>query len=663
MLERLGHHRIGSLAKYECLFLLGRPGAGKTAEIERIKLGQVSGFSDEHCMVIPCKEMNGPDVDRELDRNPAWRDACRQAKPAQGTRAAILTRLVFGTVWQLGSGHAEALDYAYNASSEMRALLPETDGGSMFKTISRLRAETEANRRRQMEEFEAQLPRRPRYDHAAHFAQALSRCRAGHAEEWVDLCIALTQPRSEHDTSVYFQQPDVRQLPGWQAASDELRAELTQFARRFLLEVQIPEPPPNRVPDAFFGLAFALSLFVDKMYDDPDLRAAIKPIWIQALLRRGDSHDGFLATSLCALILAAPAIATDGFEMEFQSCWRVDGLIHGSLISLTWSPQAEEAISRVLASSPLQPATYDSGLTLLAQHNRLPAERIARRRLTEYANQFGSPGRRSAIAACLFTVGNLWEEAWPRFVENLADARELLLQYRHWLDLPEPAEKLSERPAAFVIALYRVMMELFPPRNLPWLAGPRDLEPIDQVYHLQGRLRENLEERGAYTALKLIYEQNELVREAGWLAHSLERAKTYAHAQRRHAPNATQFIQFLATEGGTFVRDDATLQNAVMSSLHRFEQQLHPLVITALWEDAKPRKEELLQIEITRHLESEFENKEVVVNMEVEVERKQGVDILVEAPPYCAALYRRRAPWLFAFCHKSCNSHQPREFR
>ena len=143
-----------------------------------------------------------------------------------------------------------------------------------------------------------------------------------------------------------------------------------------------------------------------------------------------------------------------------------------------------------------------------------------------------------------------------------------------------------------------------------------------------------MERRGAYQELKSIFDSYAELDQQWWVGRSLERAKTNAHAQRRVPPNAVEFIRFLITEGGTFVRDNDTLQNAVVASLRRFEKQLHPLVITSLWEAMRPRNEGSLQIEMTRHLKSDFEKRNIVVNMEVKVEGKQGVDILVEAVPY-----------------------------
>ena len=81
-LARYGLYHLGLLAKHECLVLLGRPGAGKTSEVERIASGQVEGFADEYCVSVSCREINA-DVDHEIDRIPEWRGSSQQTKPVR----------------------------------------------------------------------------------------------------------------------------------------------------------------------------------------------------------------------------------------------------------------------------------------------------------------------------------------------------------------------------------------------------------------------------------------------------------------------------------------------------------------------------------------------------------------------------------------------------
>ena len=79
-LAHFGFYPIDSLARHECLFLLGRPGAGKSAEIERIERGEFASFGDEWIVLIRCKEA-GLDLYPEIIRDPKWLAGLQQPKP------------------------------------------------------------------------------------------------------------------------------------------------------------------------------------------------------------------------------------------------------------------------------------------------------------------------------------------------------------------------------------------------------------------------------------------------------------------------------------------------------------------------------------------------------------------------------------------------------
>ena len=81
-LAKLGLHRIDALAEHECLFLLGRPGAGKTSEIQRLQSGRAGEFSDEYLVVMSCKDITGS-VDAAVERDRGWRVASTQTKPVR----------------------------------------------------------------------------------------------------------------------------------------------------------------------------------------------------------------------------------------------------------------------------------------------------------------------------------------------------------------------------------------------------------------------------------------------------------------------------------------------------------------------------------------------------------------------------------------------------
>jgi len=560
-----------------------------------------------------------------------------QLTAARGNAASALAKFAAGLVWQFDDILREPLERAYAHSPEFRALLPKADEAGIFATLKRLRSESDERHRFRLEELRAKREH-PEFSHAEFLAAALARCSAGKFNAWTDVCFGLSQPKSEQDGSEFFRKTDPRQLPGWIAVSDELRTEMTEFARQFLLHVEVQMPEAKTIPARFFGLAYALSLHADRLGGDAELRAAIRPIWPLALLRHCGSEDGPLAVPLAALTATAPAVVAEACRHEFRERWERNESIFGQLLPAAWCAETENALAEVLSSAPLQPETYMCGLDMLAGHNVGLARPLAEQRLTEHVAQpDDSAARRAVIAACLFVMHDLWEKAWPHLLADRNVTRPLLLEYSRWLGYSEGGQRLADLPDGLIAALYTLMIEVFPASEAPHHEGGYTPGSIDHAYDLRGQLQRSLEARGAHAELSAVYQRCAETREAWWPKPSIDRAQSIAHASHREPPTPGEFIRYLATQGGTFVSDNDSLQRAVLASLRRFERNLSPNGFIAIWEKGQPRSEEALQVTINEHLRREFEERRIVVNMETKVLRERS-DIRVQAGPHVVTL-------------------------
>ena len=555
---------------------------------------------------------------------------------AKGTAALVLGKFAACLAWQFDETLRDPLERAYAVSPAFRSHLPAADDAGIFATLQRLRAESEATHQARLEERRAKR-NRTNFSHAEFLADALARCRVGQFNAWTDVCFGLSQPKSEQDGSEFFRNTDPRQLAGWIAASDELQAEMTEFARQFLLHGETPMPETNSI-SVEFGLTYALSLHASRLGEDAELRAAIRPVWALALLNHCGSEDGPLAVPLAALTATAPAVVADACRHTFRERWERNEPLFGQLLPAAWCAETESALAEVLASAPLQPETYMSGLDMLAGHNVGLAKQLAAQRLAGHVAQpDDSAARRAAIAACLFVLHDLWEKAWPHLLSDRGAARQLLLEYNSWLDYHNREQRIVKMPDELIAALYGLLIEAFPLEESPRHEGPHRVGPLDAADRLRGHLQRVLEARGAHGKLSAIYQRCDETREAWWPRSSIARAQNIAHVSRREPPSAAQFVRFLATEGGTFVSDNDSLQRAVLASLGRFEQSLKPDGLLSIWENGEPRSEEVLQVEIARHLRREFEERRIVVNMETKVLRERS-DIRVEAGPHVVTL-------------------------
>ena len=291
-----------------------------------------------------------------------------QVADAKGSVADLLATVASAFAWQIDIEHKESLERAYAASAELRALLPPAEGTGIFDALRRLRAEAQEKQRRRMEEF-ASKRGHDSFDNEQRFVQALAACREGRLEAWTSLCLALSQPKTRHDDSAFFQTADVRELTGWVAASDELRTEIVRFAREFLLRVAVAVAEPRQIPADYFGLVYALSLHADRLANDPELLSAVRPVWILALLRHCTPESKSVQQTLASLTSLAPAIVADAYKHELRERWDRNELIFDGLLSFAWTPGTEAVLAETLQATPLQPQSYTSGLQLLVRQN------------------------------------------------------------------------------------------------------------------------------------------------------------------------------------------------------------------------------------------------------------------------------------------------------
>ena len=263
---------------------------------------------------------------------------------------------------------------------------------------------------------------------------------------------------------------------------------------------------------------------------------------------------------------------------------------------------------------------------------------LAEQRLREYENETDSAARRASLAACLFIITDLWAKAWPLLISDHLISRQFLLEYCSWSRYHEEDVRISSMPDPLVVALFELSLACFPLKDAPRLEGGRTLDAVDNAYDFQRKLQSNLESRGLHSELDIIYKNNLELQKAWWTGSSVDRAKIVAHGSRWTPPDSVEFVRFLATKGGTFVRDNDSLQRAILASLRRFEKDLHPNHILRLWDKQQPRTEDAFQVEIADHLATDLNNSVVNVNMETKVENRERADIRVQAGAFSVTL-------------------------
>jgi len=553
---------------------------------------------------------------------------------AQPERACA--RMAARFVWRHLDQDCDALERAYRSSAELRALLPPAGPDGICATLRQQQKGARARWEWQQAKLETRTRERPGYDHAKEFAKAIKNYGKGDAKAWLALTVALSRPPRPGDLSDFFNLADITSLPAWAEAPKELRAELRKAARQYLLAGEIELPGPRQISIEMIAHNLALALHREALSTDMELRDALRPSWVQSILRSPSPRDDPLPEVLLRLNEINPTIVANGILAELTHDWNENQSLWGGLISGVWSSALRDRFVELLHRAPIQPNAYVSGLEILSDQDEDAAQSCARDRLHEYLPLPDSPARRAAIAACLFLVPELWQHAWPAFIAARASAEQLLLEYSTWLSFRENETLLEAASTELLTSLFELLVELFPysDRGTRWQGGSPSGR--DHAHDLRDRCQSVLERRGQDAVLRRIYQRHQELSYRPWTLHSIERARTSRRTSVWRPPDVSAFVKFLANEGGTFVDDEESLQRAILQSLQRFEEQLYPSRIWRIWDERKtykPRTEEILQIEIDEHLRAELGR--VVINMETKVQRRDRADIRVEAFPRC----------------------------
>jgi hypothetical protein len=253
-----------------------------------------------------------------------------------GVAEELIARLVQGDIRNrtLRESNRAALQTAFAASAELRALLPAAPSGDIHAALDALEQEHERTRAAQMAKLaQGEIKKRPSYNAEMNLLAAIDGCARGEMESWplVLYAAGMFDPRNQ-DTQVWFAtQPD--ELPGWKTIPEDARAAVARAARDFLLHHAPELPDSNKQHLNVEAIRHALCLLRHQLAIDSELRAAFRPEWPEIILRALYPLKPPLPEVLAILhqINAPATLACVRAKLEADwartsTCWRITSI-------------------------------------------------------------------------------------------------------------------------------------------------------------------------------------------------------------------------------------------------------------------------------------------------------------------------------------------------
>lgn len=527
-----------------------------------------------------------------------------------GDEAKLAARLI---AWRahnrsLREDNLTALNVAYAASPDLRALLPPSPDGDIHAAMSRIEDENERRWAAESANVKRRMKKEQKYDVVAEFARALDGVVKGDARWWPWLIEAASEPEPHGSVRVWeLSQPE--ELPGWKNIPADAAASVRKAARDYLIHHPTELAARKQSHLGMEATRHALCFLRDELRNDPELRAAFRREWVCILLRHLHPDRAPLPEVLATLHEIDPRSLLDCIREQLNYEWDEKGWIHADHLDALF-PAVKDTFIEVLSRSPLQPEPYRTGICWLMRHDRAAAAELALRRCDEHAQLPSSDARCVAIGTALLAFPEHWQRVWPYIAADSAEGLKCLAWVAGASERNGWQNKLfgdEAKHADFIAMLYGWLLKFLPPE--PERRGTYTPTGIDDCRDLERRCHQTLREAGLDGHLSRAFTFAG-VGDRVWTRSAVKKAEHNAHAQKWQPWQPAHFIEWLATDGGTRITDDATLHRAVAASLRRFEQAWKDNKVqhVCLWNlDAKiPRREKFLSDALKLHLQHDL---------------------------------------------------------
>ena len=475
---------------------------------------------------------------------------------------------------------------------------------------------------------------------------ALRLSEAGDVDAWLSLLSEMSVVEGGLHY-MHLSDMEVQKLPGWLAASDEMKARMVAAAKVFLAQTTFRNLawfPSNKIPNGVFAAVNAIVFLneVDRAYLEMQ-DAAFWAQWIPSLI--GDSRAQYEKNAAIATVLRMAAVAApEPMNARLLEQLDFDSQEHRyffgkALIEAAYSESLARELLKKLQRNDLTPGVQGDLLYWLIDRKFPGAEEWSEQTLA--SNHNGE--RERALAKALVTAADDagWGTIWPMIQSDGPFGRALL----------EDISYAQAHRASFTAALsdahlgdlFIWLLEQYPPDDR-MVSGA--MGPMDTIRFLREGVLEQLKRRSTFEACDALARAELHLPQHRWLRYHFAAAEVMACSFTWKAQAPRDIIAIAANAQLRFVESGAQLLTLILESLGRLQAKLHGdlAAVGDLWnsrgKDWWPKEEEDISDYVARHLREDLADRNIIVNREVQIRRGrrgempgQNTDIHVDATP------------------------------
>lgn len=468
---------------------------------------------------------------------------------------------------------------------------------------------------------------------------ALVALEAGNLKSWTNLANEMTL----EDNSRHYSFPHkLYTSPGWLSASPDVRQRILSAALDYVLKATpIAQDMLERSEhnSAEFAPAFALELLAK---ESPKSLAILTSerwaIWSEVLLAYLFNDSKLRETLYCMAHKNAPETFLAGIIKVIDRRIRNDiGVYNLSDFDCVWNPALASVLIEKFEDPNVPLQSQNTILEYLLKHNEPTVLQHAMARLEQPTDS----AQLKATAICLlnWNAGTVWKKISKVIESDIDLGKEIMLGVASIIN--HQYIKLPELDESRMADIYIYLETNFPSHEDKVYIGAYQPNDRDRIQSLRDGLITRLNVSGTETAINQLDQLANMFPDKDWLKWSAHKAKNKFLTTTWLPPKVSILWNLLSNPLARQIRTDVDLMEAVISSLERFQKDLHgsPYMATFMWNelDKLPKGEARLSDFIKYHLNNDLNKSGILINREVEIRNMrefgvgERVDLLIQA--------------------------------
>ena len=468
----------------------------------------------------------------------------------------------------------------------------------------------------------------------------VERFESGDVDAWWRLNLEMTL----HEDSPYYgneTESDLKKVPGWEAATDELRTRIVEGAKTYIIEGD-PQPnrwlgKHNRHRPAHAGYrAFRLLLGEDPSYLS-ELPIEYWRKWACAIVGypfQNEVSDAEIQVRLIETVYRfAPDEVISSVLALIDQEKRTDGFISIlSHLKNCWDERLCTALMDTIRKKRFTTNCLSQVLSELLENDFAEAKFYAEAIVKKKANSEKAQAKRLMAARVLLTHANDsgWTIVWPAIKRDPTFGREVVEGVAGTVNRRSRsiADRLNEEELS---ELFVWLAREYSYDTDPQHEGVYAVSPSDEARSFRNAVLKGLKERGTGRAVSAIEQLVRELPELPWLKWTLIEARNNKRRQNWIPLKPSEILKIAHDRDSRLVQNGEQLVGVLIASLQRLQQKLQgetPAAID-LWNEVKagifqPRDENRFSDYVKRHFDEDLKARGVIANREVEIRRGSG---------------------------------------